>query len=71
MAPELRLPQRVRMEAGRIGVGEVGSREQKRLRQQGIRSPLSRFPSGESRGGRVPPTPQKARLPPQEGSAPL
>src|ERR1700743_3552191 len=31
---------------------------------------LSRFPSGESRGGRVPPTPHKARLPPQEGCRP-
>ena len=36
-------------------------------RQQGIRSPLFRFPSGENRGGRVPPTPPTARLPPQEG----
>jgi len=48
-------------------------------------SPLSRFPSGESRGGRVPPTPRTLaaskprrlpsmpQLPPQEGfqSAPL
>ena len=35
--------------------------------------PLSRFPQGASRGGRVPPTPQNRRLPPQEGSqsAPL
>ena len=46
--------------------------------------PLSRFPSGESRGGRVPPTPQArcapaktagthhaGRLPPQEGCRPL
>ena len=32
---------------------------------------LSRFPSGESRGGLVPPTPHKARLPPQEGCRPL
>ena len=32
--------------------------------------PLSRFPKGESRGGRVPPTPQKRRLPPQEGKPP-
>src|ERR1700722_16920923 len=52
---------------------------------QGIGSPLSRFPSGESRGGRVPPTPRTLpasqprrhaswlRLPPQEGfqNAPL
>jgi hypothetical protein len=50
------------------------------LRQQGILSlPFSRFPSGESRGGRVPPTPRTLpaskkrwhasmlRLPPQEG----
>jgi hypothetical protein len=67
-------PQRVRMEAGRIGGGE-----RKRLwkkinsrRQQGRESfdPLSRFPKGESRGGRVPPTPQKRRLPPQEGKPP-
>ena len=36
---------------------------------QGPWIPLSRFPSGESRGGRVPPTPQPTRLPPQEGSA--
>jgi hypothetical protein len=43
------------------------------LRQQGIRSPLFRFPSGENRGGRVPPTPPTSRLPPQEGfqNAPL
>jgi len=33
--------------------------------------PLSRFPAGESRGGRVPPTPADRRLPPQEGCAPL
>jgi hypothetical protein len=41
--------------------------------QQGIRSPLFRFPSGENRGGRVPPTPPTSRLPPQEGfqNAPL
>lgn len=34
-------------------------------------SPLFPFPQGESRGGRVPPTPHKARLPPQEGCRPL
>src|SRR6266516_2785401 len=53
------------------------------LRQQGIGSPPFPFPPGESRGGRVPPTPEHAacqpkalarimrRLPPQEGCRPL
>jgi signal transduction histidine kinase len=39
----------------------------KSLRQPGIESPFP-FPQGKA-GGRVPPTPQKQRLPPQEGSA--
>src|SRR5437016_302292 len=53
-------------------------------RQQGILDPLSRFPQGASRGGRVHPTPEArcapaksagthrcCRLPPQEGCRPL
>ena len=34
-------------------------------------SPLFPFPQGESRGGRVPPTPHKARLPHKRAAAPL
>jgi hypothetical protein len=59
--------------------------ERNSLRQQGIWNPPFPFPpSGASRGGRVPPTPEARcapakkrwhassyRLPPQEGSAPL
>ena len=58
--------------------------EQTSLRQQRSRPPLSRFPSGESRGGRVPPTPgarrapakdagtrRCCRLPRQEGCRPI
>jgi hypothetical protein len=42
------------------------------LRQQGIESPLSRFPSGESRGGRVPPTPGGTlRASKERGHAPM
>ena len=43
------------------------------LRQQGILSPLSRFPQGKAGAGPVPPTAQTTRLPPQEGfqSTPL
>lgn len=42
------------------------------LRRKEVGRPLSRFPlRGKGRGGRVPPTPQTARLPPQEGFAPL
>ena len=41
------------------------------LRQQGIRSPLSRFPSGENRGGRVPPTPPKRGSPRKRDFKPL
>ena len=43
------------------------------LRQQGILSPLSRFPQGKVGAGLVPPTAQTTRLPPQEGfqSTPL
>jgi hypothetical protein len=66
-------PYRVRMEAGRVGgceekrlwmkITACGSKEAK------LHSPFP-FPHRESRGGRVPPTPQERRLPPQEGKPP-
>src|SRR3954452_12671149 len=58
------------MEAGRIGGGEQSGYIAGGARNEGIFTPLSRFPKGERRGGRVPPTPQKRRLPPQEGKPP-
>ena len=61
------------MEAGRIGGGEERAAIDRFIAcgsKEGISTPLSRFPKGESRGGRVPPTPQKRRLPPQEGKPP-
>ena len=75
-----------RAEAGREPMdGAIQRGETEIAAAHGIGSPLSRFPSGESRGGRVPPTPRTLpaskqrwhasmlRLPPQEGfqTAPL
>src|SRR5690242_563679 len=57
------------------GTGEMERRAnpQTSLRQQGRKTglPLSRFPAGESRGGRVPPRRQKTAAPPARGQAPL
>ena len=75
LAPERRLHQECEWKQGESAVARGNGYERKSnsLRQQGRKIPLSRFPQGQAGAGRVPPTAQKARLPPQEGfqSAPL
>ena len=66
------LHNRVRMEAGRSGDGESGKRQSETAcGSKEIEDPLSRFPTGESRGGRVPPTPPKPGGSPRKRARPL